>query len=253
MTPKVLFYDIETAPNLSYVWGHYDQNVIAHEREWYILCFAWRWGHQKKINACALPDYPKAYAEDPENDYHVVKKLHELFDEADIIVAHNGDKFDYKKANARFITHELGPASPVASIDTLKVARKYFNFTTNHLNHLGKYLNVGVKTDTGGFKTWAGCMRGDPKAWKTMIKYNKQDINLLYNVYTKLRPWMNNHPNKNMYTKEDGCPTCSSTHMMRRGYKITKTMRYIQMQCQNCGAYSRSRIAEKVDKPSIVP
>ena len=253
MQPKILFYDIETAPNLSYVWGHYQQDVIAHEREWYVLCFAWRWGHQKKVHAISLPDFPKAYANDPENDLHVVKKLHELFEEADIIVAHNGDKFDYKKANARFIKHKLGPASPVASVDTLKVARIYFNFTTNHLNHLGKYLGVGVKTDTGGFKTWAGCMRGDPKAWKIMVRYNKQDINLLYDVYMALRPWMNNHPNMNMYSKRNGCPTCGHEHVIRRGYRTTKTMTYVQYQCKSCGGYSRQRAAERSFKPDIVP
>ena len=249
---KILFYDIETAPNLAYVWGHYQQDVIAHEREWYILCFAWRWEHQKKVHACALPDFAEAYKKDPEDDYHVVKKLHELFDEADVIVAHNGDKFDYKKANARFIKHGLGPASPVASVDTLKVARKYFNFTTNHLNHLGKYLGVGVKTDTGGFKTWAGCMRGDKQAWKVMIKYNKQDINLLQQVYLKLRPWMTTHPNRNMYKEEDGCPTCGHDVLQRRGYKKTRTMTYVQLQCQGCGAYCRQRVSEKEGKPSIV-
>jgi len=218
-----------------------------------MLCFAWRWGHQKRVNACALPDFKKAYAEDPENDYHVVKKLHELFDEADVIVAHNGDAFDYKKANARFVKHGLGPASPVSSVDTLKVARKYFKFTTNHLNSLGKFLDIGVKTDTGGFKTWAGCMRGDPKSWKIMVKYNKQDINLLYDVYLALRPWMTNHPNTNMYTEHDGCPTCGSNRMMRRGYKVTKTMRYVQMQCQSCRGYSRLRLADKRNGPEIVP
>ena len=253
MLPKVLFYDIETAPNLSYVWGHYQQDVIAHEREWYMLCFAWRWGHQKRVHACALPDFPNAYAKDPENDYHVCKKLHELFDEADIIVAHNGDKFDYKKANARFIANELGPTSPVASIDTLKVARKHFNFTTNHLNHLGKYLKIGVKTDTGGFKTWAGCMRGDPKAWKTMVKYNKQDINLLHDVYIALRPWMDNHPNNNMWTQEHGCPTCSSHHLVRRGFRYNKTSKYQRWQCMDCFSYSKSRIADKDFKPEIIP
>ena len=252
MEPKVLFYDIETAPNLAYVWGHYQQDVIAHEREWYILCFAWRWGHQKTIHACALPDFPNAYAKDPEDDFNVVKKLHDLFDEADIIVAHNGDAFDYKKANARFIKHGLGPTSPVNSIDTLKVARRYFKFTTNHLNSLGKYLDIGVKTDTGGFKTWAGCMRGDPAAWKTMIKYNKQDINLLYDVYMALRPWMVNPPNWNMYTEEDGCPTCGHKHLVRRGYKRTRTMTYVQLKCKNCGAYSRQRVAEKDYRPGIV-
>jgi DNA polymerase elongation subunit (family B) len=250
--PKILFYDIETAPNLAYVWGHYQQDVIQHEREWYMLCFAWRWGHQKTVHACALPDFPKAYAKNPEDDFNVVKKLHELFDEADIIVAHNGDSFDYKKANARFVKHGLGPTSPVASIDTLKVARKHFKFTTNHLNSLGKYLDIGVKTDTGGFKTWAGCMRGNPAAWKTMVKYNKQDINLLYDVYMALRPWMSNHPNWNMYTEENGCPTCGHKKVHRRGYRRTRTMTYVQFKCQRCGAFSRQRVAEKDYRPGIV-
>ena len=252
MEPKILFYDIETAPNLAYVWGHYQQDVIQHEREWYILCFAWRWGHQKTVHACALPDFPKSYAKDPEDDFNVVKKLHQLFEEADIIVAHNGDNFDYKKANARFVKHGLGPTSPVASIDTLKVARKHFKFTTNHLNRLGKYLDIGVKTDTGGFKTWAGCMRGNPAAWKTMVKYNKQDINLLYDVYMALRPWMTNHPNWNMYTEENGCPTCGHKKVHRRGYRRTRSMTYVQFKCQRCGAFSRQRVAEKDYRPGIV-
>ena len=40
---KVLFYDIETAPNLAYVWGQYDQNVIQQFREWYMMCFSYKW------------------------------------------------------------------------------------------------------------------------------------------------------------------------------------------------------------------
>lgn len=71
---KVLYFDIETAPNLSYVWGHYEQNVIQHDREWYMLCISYRWEGEKKVHVCALPDFPDAYKKDPENDYHVVKE-----------------------------------------------------------------------------------------------------------------------------------------------------------------------------------
>lgn len=46
---KVLFYDIETAPNLAYVWGQYDQNVVQQYREWYLMCFGYRWEHQRKL------------------------------------------------------------------------------------------------------------------------------------------------------------------------------------------------------------
>ena len=250
---KILYYDIETAPNLAYVWGQYQQDVIEHQREWYMLCVSYKWEGQKRTKVCSLIDFPETYAKDFENDVHVVSKLWELIDEADIVIAHNGDKFDMRKANARFVKHGLGPPSPVASVDTLKVARKYFMFNSNRLNHVGKHLGLGEKVQTGGFQLWAGCMRGDMKSWKRMIKYARQDVDLLREVYLKLRPWMTNHPNNNMYKKEDGCPTCGGTHMQRRGYKVTKTMRYVQMQCQTCGAYSRKRIAEKTEKPSIVP
>lgn len=251
--PKILYYDIETAPNLSYVWGQYEQNVIQHEREWYILCCGYRWEHQKRTNVCSLVDFPEAYDKDPENDLHVVKKIWELLNEADIIIAHNGDKFDMRKCNARFIYHGLGPISPVQPIDTLKVARRYFYFNANHLNNLGKHLGLGEKEQTGGFSTWAGCMRGNIKSWQKMIKYCKQDVVLLRDVYLALRPWMTNHPNLNLHTKEHACPSCSSYNLQRRGKKATKVSVYQAWQCNDCRSYSRSRLAEKEFKPNIVP
>jgi len=249
---KILYYDIETAPNLSYVWGHFEQNVIDHEREWYMLCVSYRWEGEKKTEVCSLIDFPEAYAKDPENDYHVVKKLWDLIDEADIVVAHNGDRFDMRKANARFVWHNLGPTSPVKQIDTLKVARRYFMFNSNKLDHLGQHLGLGRKVDTGGFETWAGCMRGDKKSWKTMIKYAKQDVDLLREVYLKLRPWMVNHPNLNVYDGGCDCPTCGSSNLQKRGFKYTQVATYQQYYCNDCGAWSRDRLMEDVVRPDLV-
>jgi len=250
---KILYYDIETAPNLSYVWGQYEQNVIDHEREWYMLCISYRWEHENKSHVCSLIDFHDAYKKDPENDYHVVKKLWDLIDEADIIIAHNGDRFDMRKANARFVYHGFGPTSPTKQIDTLKVARRYFMFNSNKLDHLGEHLGIGRKVSTGGFETWAGCMRGDDKSWKIMIKYAKQDVDLLRDVYMKLRPWMTNHPNLNVYSDNDGCPTCGSSNMQRRGYRYTQVSAYQQWVCNDCGSWSRTRLAEREVKPGIVP
>ena len=106
---KVLFYDIETAPNLAYVWGQYDQNVVQQYREWYLLCFSYKWEGQKSTSVVSLTDFPDVYDKDPEDDSAVAQVLWDLFDEADVVIAHNGDKFDMKKANARFIVHEMGP------------------------------------------------------------------------------------------------------------------------------------------------
>ena len=252
MSPRVLFFDIETAPNLSYVWGHYDQNVIRHEREWYIMCYSAKWQGEREIIVDALDDYPDYY-KDHENDIRVVQNLWDLLDSADIVIAHNGDKFDIRKANARFVAHGLGPTSPFKTVDTLKVARRNFMFNSNKLGDLGVHLGLGGKEATGGFETWAGCMRGDLKAWAKMKKYAKQDTRLLEKVYLALRPWMKSHPNLNVFGGGgSGCPTCGSSKLQRRGTRTTNTMTYQQYQCQKCSSYSRARMAEKIDRPEIV-
>ena len=251
--PKVLFYDIETAPNLGYVWAKYDQNVLDYQREWYMLCVSYRWAHEKTTHVISLLDFPETYAADPEDDTQLVEHLWVLLDNADITIAHNGDKFDNKKSNARFVVHGMAPPSPYRSIDTLKVARQKFMFNSNSLGDLGETLDLGSKVSTGGFSLWSGVMRGDGKAWRKMLRYAKQDVDLLIAVYERLKPWMTNHPNMGMYSEETVCPTCGSTHLIKRGVRYTQTMTYQQLQCQDCGAYSRSRAAEAGVRPNVVP
>lgn len=250
---KILFYDIETAPNLSYVWGKYEQDVIAYEKEWYMLCFAYKWLGEKKVHAVSLPDF-KLYKKDKQNDKHVIEKLWELFNEADIVIAHNGDKFDQRKSNARFAYHGLTPPSPYKTIDTKKVAKKYFAFNSNKLDDLGDHLGIGRKIQTGGFSLWKGCMEGDEKAWKKMIQYNKNDVKLLEDVYLKLRPWITNHPNLNIMLGTDrNCPNCGSNQLQKRGTYKTNTNVYQQYWCKSCGKWPRQRLSDKsIIRPNVI-
>jgi len=72
--PKILLFDIETAPLQALVWGMWEQNVIRVEKDWYMLCWAAKWLDNKKIMTSALPDF-KDYKKNPENDKHVVEAL----------------------------------------------------------------------------------------------------------------------------------------------------------------------------------
>lgn len=255
MAPKILMFDIETAPNLSYVWGHWEQNVIRHEREWYLLCVGYRWlGGLGKAKCLSLPQWEEIYEKDPENDEALCRTVWELLDEADIVVGHNGDKFDIRKMNARFLRHRMPPPSPYKSLDTLKLARKYFALNSNRLSDLGEYLKVGSKAPTDGFETWAGCMRGDKKAWATMTKYCRQDVDLLVEVYDKLLPWAENHPNWNLYSTSGmiRCPRCGGEDLIKRGIRYAKSLMYQQWQCKGCQAYSRERRALPSDRPELL-
>ena len=115
------------------------------------MTWAVKWGGDSSIMSDNVFSSP-TYSAEPENDYGVVSTIHKLLDETDIVVFHNGDRYDIKRLNTRFIFHGLHQPSPYKSIDTLKVARRKFAFPSNKLTAIGKYLGLGEKMETGGFK-----------------------------------------------------------------------------------------------------
>lgn len=244
--PRILSLDIECTPIKGWVWGPYEQNLIRTIQDWYMLSFAYKWVDEKTTHVKALPDY-KGYKKGSCNDRALVTDLAELFNQADIIIAHNGDAFDIKKSNARFLAHGIPVPSHYRTIDTLKVARKHFKMTYNKLDTLGEYLGVGKKLPHAGFDLWEGCMNGDPNSWKTMKAYNKQDVVLLEEVYLKLRPWIDNHPNLLTFSEEEtvGCTNCASTDLVSHGFRFAQGTKYRRLQCGECGAWVKQSISGK--------
>lgn len=238
---KVLFWDIETAPMICATWGLFNQDIGYNQliQDWYMLCAAWRWQGKRKIETVSIleGDFDK----DITNDYVIVEKLHEILSEADVLVGHNGDNFDLKKFNARALYHGFDPLPPIATVDTLKVARKHFKISSNRLDYLGTFLNVGNKVSTPK-GLWMNALKGDEKAIKTMVRYNKGDIILLEDVYNRLLPYMDKHPNRNLFIGEGQkpvCPKCGSSDLTMQGTKIsTRLGTRQQYKCSACGGWS---------------
>lgn len=237
MTTRILLLDIETSPNIGYTWGKYEQNVIEFTQEWFILCAAWKW-LGKGVHTVAQIDSP-AYKKDRTNDQNVIEALWKVLNEAEIVVVHNGKRFDIPKINARFLVHGLTPPSPYKVVDTLTIARNSFKFDSNKLDDLGKSLKLSRKLETGGFSLWKECMSGDEQAWKKMVRYNKQDVQLLEQLYLRIRPWINNHPAFNVVgDKPHNCPICQGIRIQSRGYERRANGRQSQrFQCQGCGKW----------------
>ncbi len=237
LSAKLLFIDIETSPILLTSWALRPPHASAVYvvRDTYILMASWKWGHEKTVKTAALPDFP-GYKRNRHDDSALCVTLRDLLDEADIVVAHNGDAFDIKKINSRLITNGLKPPSPFKTIDTLKAARKAFKFDSNKLDNIGRYLNEGRKIPNTGAALWRGCVEdGDPKAWNAMRRYCKQDTELLVRVYERIKPWMPNHPDMRLYRDSVGCPTCESTNVQRRGVMVKLTTKRHRFHCQDCG------------------
>ena len=230
---KVLLYDLETSPNIGYTWGKWEQNVIQIIKERQIISFAWKWLGDAGVKVLALPDF-KEYKNDQDNNRPLVVELHNLFNDADVTVGHNVIDFDDRRSNSDFLRHGLKPPPPHKSVDTLRVARSKFDLNSNKLDDLGALLGLGRKVKHPGFEMWEGCLRGDPKSWALMKKYNKGDVVLLEKIYYELRPWMTNHPNMTIPDALDGCPACRSRKLESRGWvynSIGKKKRYLCLDC----------------------
>ena len=245
--PKILLYDIETAPVLAYVWALWKQNVAINQiaRDSYILCWAAKWLGDNEVISDALPNHKKHYRLYPECDWKVCETLWTLIDEADIVVGHNLDGFDAPRANARFIHHEMDPPSPAKQVDTLKMARQSFGFTSNKLDWLGEHLGVGRKVHHDGFDLWVRCMKGDDQSWEDMVRYCRGDVELLERVYLRLRPWAKTHPNIAAYTDDvEGCPRCTSKNRYANGTRRTLVGKYQRYQCKDCGHWYSGAVNE---------
>jgi len=241
---KVLLFDVETSPNIAYIWGKYEQDAVGEFiKERQIISFAWKWLGEKEVHVLALPMLG-TYKKNPDDNRALVRKLYELISRADILIGHNVDDFDEKMANTDFVSQGLPPPPPHKTIDTLKIAKSRFRFNSNKLDDLGAKLGLGRKVQTGGFSLWAGCLRGYPKSWDLMMRYNKQDVALLEKVYLRLRPWMKNHPDLNAPDGNSGCPACRSKNLRRRGWSLTKHGKSMRFVCRDCGKWSSGNVVK---------
>lgn len=244
--PSILFLDIETAPDVVWTWGVYQENAIAVKEHWYVLSFAAKWRGTKNVFVKGLNDY-KGYKGGNSTERFLLKDIHKLLNDADIVVAHNGADFDVRKLNARFIAQGMTPPAPYKVVDTKRDLVKVAKYSSNRLNWLSKQFGIGKKTmEHQDWALWEGCMKGDKKAWKAMKVYNAHDVTLLEGLYEQLAPWID-QPNSGAYVDGAVCanPACASPDLERRGWARTKTRAYQRFQCRECGAWSRETRSER--------
>ena len=246
---RILLLDIETTPIKAYVWDLWKQNIAWDHTtsDWYIICWSAKWLDSPDIySECITPIDALQ-----ENDANILQPLWDLLENADIVVTHNGDAFDLPRINTRFALNGMTPPSPYYRIDTFKVAKKEFAFTSNKLDAIAHYFGLEGKYDTD-FKLWEGCINGNRKALQEMQEYNIQDVKVLEEVFLKLRPWIKGFPNNNNYmsSKTLVCATCGSDNVeeLQEQYYYTSTGKYQLFRCKACGAITKSRYNSNTPK-----
>jgi DNA polymerase elongation subunit (family B) len=246
--PKVLIFDIETSPMELYGYGLFDQNfsLAQIKEDWYVLSWAAKW--------LGSPEEEVIYRDVRENenlkdDYGIISQIWQMLDEADIVITQNGIRFDQKKLMARFIKHGFPRPSSFRHVDTLRIAKRHFGFTSNKLEFMTNFLNKKYKKLThaefAGFDLWRACLEKNPAAWECMEKYNRYDVLALEELYLNLRPY-DNTINFNVYHDglENYCSCGTEKELEFNGYDYTNIQKRPKFTCVDCGAEWISRYNE---------
>jgi len=237
---QTVYFDIENTPLLGYAWSPYETNLLGIVKDTELLSFAY------KINDGQIHVLSRRLY----TEKQLAKALWKLFDEADVLIGHNGDSFDIKMANQYFIKYGLTPPSPYKSVDTKKMAKKSFRFAQNKLDYLGQFL-LGENKISTNMDLWFKCMEGDTAALLKMERYNKQDVALLYKVHQTLKPWSTGGPNHNLYHgTTHQCPACGGK-TQKRGPSYTQKGVYQRYQCVVPGCFKWST-GEKINKDKVI-
>lgn len=232
-----LFFDIETSFNIGWFWrAGFNQSVtteqIIEERK--IICVSWKWEGEDQVHHLTW-DRNKC-------DKKLLERFMKEMAKADEVIAHNGDRFDIKWLRTRCLYHRL-PAFPYyQSLDTLKAAKSHFNFQSNRLDYIAKFLGVGEKMETGGIDLWKKVViDNDPDALQQMVDYCDQDVVILEKVFIEMKNFIR-HKTHFGVLKDDKkfrkflCPECGSPHQhLNKTYSTAMGTIKRHLRCGNCG------------------
>lgn len=259
---KMLVLDIETAPSLSYLWSLWPRGGVAQvmqEHRTHMLSWAAKWlGDPDSAVMVGALGYCDKYKPGVESSPQMLEPLWELLNEADFVIAHNGDRFDVKRINTEFLMAGMAPPVPYRQIDTLKMIKRAFAFDSNQLAYVMRLLLGYEKSDSGGFETWRDCLSGSMEAWDRLVKYNIGDVLGLEEVYLRVRAWDKSHPSVLTINGRDSglaCPVCGGMHLEPTGQTVgTNVCVYNVMRCLDCGAPARERrtITTERDRSSML-
>lgn len=240
--PKILLLDLESTPSIAAVFGRFKVNVglnaVVSEGGW-LLSAAWKFLGDEQVSSVVLTPEEAVKADDS----RIVARLYELFEEADWVVAHNGNAFDIPLFRTRLVVHGFGMHKAVKQVDTLQIAKK-LKFNSNKLDGLAQQLGLSRKLENSGMTLWLDCMQGKQEALDTMQEYNEQDVALLEEVYLTLRAFNLKTPNAAHYHGDDKtrCQACGSDDVEYTGNSVfTAASEFKEVKCNCCGARSRSR------------
>lgn len=241
--PKRLFFDLETLPEAKEIYRRIPSIGLWNGRTWKadiqsVICFGYKWEHESRpkiINAWDFGNWKKNRADDSK----LLKEASKIILQADEVVTHNGKRFDWKVLQTRLAMHGLPSMPKIPHVDTLTVAKNRLSLYSNSLAEVAKFYKVSNKMhiqDKWDLWVRLAYKEESKKDLKLMADYCKMDVEVLEQIYNKLRPHLTGAVNYNLYSANRGvCPSCGSYNLHKNGTRATRSKLVQRLRCADCG------------------
>lgn len=218
---KVLIWDIETSYNIVSSWRVGSKVNLPHYsiiKERAIICISYKWLGENQV-------YTLTWDKN-QDDKFMLEQFIDVMNEADILVAHFGDKFDMKWVKTRALKHGLEMLPNYVTVDTKWLASKHFYLNSNKLDYIAKFLGFEGKIQTEPELWDKIILEKDNKALIQMIEYCEEDVRQLEKVYNKLKVWdkPKQHAGINLFDDKISSPISGS-----------KDLEYVKTTSTNAG------------------
>lgn len=225
---KILLYDIETT-DLNADWGE-------------CLMISWKWLNEPTVYIKTVRDYSHPEVALDTHDKPLIQDFMKILEEADVIIGHYADKFDYLFLQTRAMYHGLGPLPAVPSVDTWKIARFQLKLKSNRMANIAEFFELSQQKSSVSKRLWRLSKQHHSDAISTLADYCIQDVLTLEAVFNKLRPLATAMPNMQLLEgiEEACCPRCGSTNISKNGTRTLKANVYQRYHCNGCGAWPRA-------------
>jgi hypothetical protein len=237
--PRILFYDLETAPVKAWIWRTGEQYVnhsmIVEGERFEIITIAWKWLGEKKVHCL---DWGK-----DQNSAKMLDIFVKELESADVVIGQNNLSFDDKHLNIQRLLHNQAPIAWPTSEDMRRQIKRHFYVTSSSLEYMAKLL-TGDGKDKMHFQDWVDIITDNcPKALAKMKKYNKRDVVKTEEVWKKIQGHVQPKAHRGiiMGKGRDSCKSCGSSKLQLDGFKYSATGKVQRVRCKDCGYVGTNR------------
>ena len=154
-----------------------------------VLCAVVKGSDRKKPYVFRADSYPGWAEGRRSDDSGLVTDIVHKLDEYDVLVAHNGARFDVAFLRTRMARWGQGPFPNKKLVDPVLVARNKLRMSSNSLASLASLIGAGEKTVVDGDMWLRASLDGDKGAMDYIVKHCVVDVEILDKVADSVKPY----------------------------------------------------------------